>query len=267
MKFNLSRRCLCLGLLAAFTFGCGKSQDQISSSQLKVTNGTEIDNEEFPAVVLLYDDKIGSICTGTFVTETIVLTAAHCSMGGEVGQDGVVDHQLKIIEIEDPEEKSAKLVATSTKVVRNPLWDAAGRNVNRYDLGLVFFEPGVAKAVRRLASNQAQVGDEFTIVGYGLNTSNPNDSSSAGIKRKGINQISEVSGGFLQFIGKSQTTNGDGSDVAAGSGDSGGPLFVDGQVAGVTSGGGWGGFGRTRSLYIDIHSETSKEFLLDYLTY
>lgn len=255
-----------LGLLGSLTVSCGKLQTQDQSS-LKVTNGTEISNSEFPAVVLLYDEKVGSICTGTFVTETIVLTAAHCTMGGELGENGVVDHELKIIELDKSEEKSAKLVATSSKVIRNPLWDAAGRNVNRYDLGLVFFEPGVSKGIRRISRDPAEVGDEFTIVGFGLNTSNPSDSSSAGIKRKGVNLVSEVSGGFLQFVGKNKTTNGDGSDVAAGSGDSGGPLLINGEIAGVTSGGGWGGFGRTRSLYIDIHSDTSREFLSEYLNY
>ena len=260
---NLSAVTLSFAMMTA----CGQRSMDRSGSSVKVTNGTEIGNEDFPGVVLLYDAKIGSICTGSFVTETVVLTAAHCTMGGEVDRFGEVDHQLEIIEIDGNDKSSARVVASSTRVVRNPLWDFAGRNVNRYDLGLVFFEPGVAKDVVSLASEPAKVGDDFVIVGYGLNTSTANDPSSARIKRMGNNTVSQITDGFIQFDGKSKTTNGDGTDVAAGSGDSGGPLLIAGQLAGVTSGGGWGGFGRTRSLYIDLHSETSKEFLEKFINY
>lgn len=248
-------------------FACGGEPALDVGSTVKVTNGQEIPLSEYPSVVLLYDSEAGSICTGTFVTETMVITAAHCTMGGKVDANGNVDLTLYIIEIQDAAEKKAEIIGTSTKVVRNTEWDSNGGNVNRYDLGLVFFEPGVAKGVSEIASVPAQSGDDFVIVGYGLNTSSQSDSSSAGIKRVGENSISSISGGFIQFTGKNDTTTGDGTDVSAGSGDSGGPLFINGDVAGVTSGGGWGGFGRTRSLYIDLHSSTSKAFLYDYIRY
>ncbi|SMF28436.1 trypsin-like serine protease [Pseudobacteriovorax antillogorgiicola] len=238
-----------------------------TSSDVKVANGIEIPETTFPSVVLLYD-QAGSICTGTFITEEIVLTAAHCSMSGDVNtRTGEVDLTLGIIEIEDAAEGKAKLVAQSTKIYRNPLWDSNGRNVNRYDLGVVYFPKGTARAVSDLTAGSARSGDEFTIVGYGLNQTNDlQDGSSAGIKRIGYNTVSSVSGGFIQFTGQTETTNGDGSDASSSSGDSGGPLFIDGELAGVTSGGG-NSFGRARSLYIDIHSSTSKDFLGQFVNY
>ena len=267
MKFKLLSHVTALALSVSMLASCGQKRFDAVGSKIKVTNGTEISTEEFPGVVLLYDAKIGSICTGSFITETIVLTAAHCTMGGEIDSDGDVDHELQLVEIEDNDKSKARVVATSTRVVRNPLWDFAGRNVNRYDLGVVFFEPGVAKEILPIASEPAKVGDDFVIVGYGLNTSSSKDPSSAGIKRMGQNRVSAIQEGFIQFDGKSKTTSADGTDVAAGSGDSGGPLFIEGQIAGVTSGGGWGGFGRTVSLYIDLHSSTSRDFLEQFVSY
>lgn len=267
MKSKLLLQVSSIALSCSMLTACGQKPTDRAVSSIKVTNGSEISNDDFPGVVLLYDAKVGSICTGSFVTETIVLTAAHCTMGGEIDRNGEVDHELQLVEIEDNDKSKARVVATSTRVVRNPMWDFAGRNVNRYDLGLVFFEPGVAKDVLPIAAEPAEVGDEFVIVGYGLNTSDMKDSSSAGIKRMGRNRVSVVQSGFIQFDGKNKTTSADGTDVAAGSGDSGGPLFIDDQIAGVTSGGGWGGFGRTRSLYIDLHSSTSRDFLESFISY
>lgn len=71
-----------------------------------------------------------------------------------------------------------------------------------------------------------------------------------------------ISGGFIQFTGVDSTTTADGTDSSSASGDSGGPLFINGKVAGVTS----GGFGRTRSLYIDLWSAESQAFLSKNLT-
>lgn len=247
-----------LGLTAA----CGNALQD--ASKIKITNGIEVPNEEYPSVVLLYDAELGSICTGTFVTETIVLTAAHCSMSGKVDSSGNVEMTMYLIEIADRENQEALVLGKSVKVVRNPEWDKSGRNVNRYDLGLVYFEEGVAPGVSKIASSQALVGDEFEIVGFGLSSSNQ---ETAGIKRVGTNKIDRISGGFIQFTGKSSTTNGDGTDASAAMGDSGGPLFINGEVAGITSGGGWGGFGRTRAMYVDLHSSSSKEFLHNYISY
>jgi hypothetical protein len=177
-----------------------------------------------------------------------------------------VDLKLAIIKISDPVNKKAELVAESTAVVRNPLWDKNGRNVNKWDLSLITFPEGTAKAVSELASVPAKSKDKFTIVGFGLNQmKDVSNGDSAGVKREGANTVSSISGGFIQFTGKDSTTTGDGTDVSSASGDSGGPLFINGKVAGVTSGGGWGGFGRTRSLYIDLWSAESRAFLGKYL--
>jgi secreted trypsin-like serine protease len=249
-----------IGLAAA----CGVAP--ADRSEVKVTNGREVGETEYPSVVLLYDKTQGAICTGTFITPTVVLSAAHCTMGGKVDADGNVDLKLAIIKISDAAEKKAELVAESTAIVRNPLWDKNGGNVNKYDLSLITFPEGTAQAVSAIASTPAKAKDKFTIVGYGLNQmKDVSKGDSAGVKREGVNTVSSVSGGFIQFTGKDSTTSGDGTDSSSASGDSGGPLFINGKVAGVTSGGGWGGFGRTRSLYVDLWSTESRAFLAKHL--
>ncbi|WP_176736832.1 trypsin-like serine protease [Oligoflexus tunisiensis] len=250
---------LVLGVLG-LTTACGVAP--ADRSEVKVTNGREVAESEYPSVVMLYDSVQGGICTGTFITPTVVLTAAHCSMAGEVDADGIVDLELAIVRIVDHENKQAELVATSTRIVRNPLWDANGRNVNKYDLSLVTFPEGTAQGISELAPTAAKARDTFTIVGYGLNqTKDMSNGESAGMKREGVNTVTAVRDGFIQFTGKDATTTGDGTDSSSASGDSGGPLFIDGKVAGVTSGGGWGGFGRARSMYIDLWSSESRAFL------
>lgn len=250
-----------VGLIAA----CGTAP--ADRSEVKVTNGREVGEAEYPSVVLLYDSVQGGICTGTFITPTVVLSAAHCTMAGNVDADGNVDSKLAIIKITDPVNKKAEFIAESVSIVRNPLWDKNGRNVNKWDLSLITFPAGTSKAVSDLAAVQAKAKDKFTIVGYGLNQmKDMSNGDSAGVKREGANSVSSVTGGFIQFTGKDSTTTGDGTDVSSASGDSGGPLFINGKVAGVTSGGGWGGFGRTRSLYIDLWSAESQAFLSKHLT-
>jgi hypothetical protein len=95
---------------------------------------------------------------------------------------------------------------------------------------------------------------------YGLN------GAGGGLKRDGTNVVDDVADGFITFIGTPQAAEGiePGTKVLAGSGDSGGPLFIDGKLAGVTSGGGlyWAGSGYDGlSYYVDINSESSRSFL------
>lgn len=253
-----------VGLLAVVG-ACGSTDD---SSDLKITNGKDATAAEYPSVVTLYDAKVGALCSGTFIDETTVLTAAHCTMSYKIDSQGNVNGKLSIIHIVNAAKGEANLVAESVSAVRNPLWDKTGGNVSPYDLALIKFPAGSAKAVSQLATTPVRVGDQLTIVGYGLNqTVNMSDASSVGVKRIGVNSVSAIEDGFIQFKGVSKTTKTDGSakDSSASQGDSGGPLFVNGKLAGVTSGGG-GGLGsifsgKTTNLYVDLQSAESKAFL------
>ena len=267
MEYRVLSKSLTVGVIVWTSMtGCGRMNDP--RTQLKVTNGQEISGDVHPEVILLYDKKKGSVCTGTFISDDTVLTAAHCTMGGSVEntESGEVAGQLQIIQITDQAQRTAKALAISTEIYRNPQWDSAflQQNVNKYDLGIVKFPAGTSSARAEIKSDPAEVGKEFTIVGFGLNyVPAPGaevDHSSAGIKRMGKNNIVMVEDGFIGFLGASSTTTADGSNVNSASGDSGGPMFIDGKLAGVTSGGGRRD-DKSISLYIDLQSDISKSFL------
>ncbi|MBF0443919.1 MAG: trypsin-like serine protease [Oligoflexales bacterium] len=255
-------------ILAAGLVGCGSVRD--ISSELTVTNGKVISEGEYPEVILLHDPAAGAICTGTFIKDDTVLTAAHCTMQGkEIDKtSGKVNHTIYWAEVvADGEKRKAEKIAASTAIYRNPLWDEEFKKqqVNKYDLAIVEFPPGTAKATARISSQKVKEGDTLTIVGYGLNyvpkSKTEIDKTSAGVKRMGTNKVSNLYRGFIYFSGATETTTADGTTVNASMGDSGGPLFIDGNLAGITSGGGRDLFGRGASLYIDLQTEESKAFL------
>lgn len=266
------KRILMSGLLSASSIlalnACGTQEEETSSQ--KITNGREIANDEYPSVVMLYDAKIGAICTGTFIADDTVISAAHCTMSGKIDAAGnVTGAKLAIVNVKNLALGQVELVAETVKMVRNPLWEKNGKNVNKWDLSILTFPKGTAKAVSDLATAKPKNNDAFTIVGYGLNQSkNLFDGSTAGIKRIGSNNVQSVSDGFIMFKGQSATTTADGTKSSASGGDSGGPLFINGKLAGITSGGGadWFGLGSSStSLYVDLSSPESQAFLSAHL--
>ncbi len=265
------KRLFVSGLMAASSIvglsACGVQED--TSSQ-KITNGLEIASDEYKSVVMLYDPKQGAICTGTFISDDTVISAAHCTMSGKANAQGNVTGSLVIVNPINIQAGQVEQVAKTIKMVRNPLWEKNGKNVNKWDLSVLTFPKGTARAVSEIASSAPVAKDPFVIVGYGLNQSkNLFDGSTAGVKRLGNNVVGSVTDGFIQFKGQSATTTADGTKSSASGGDSGGPLFVDGKLAGITSGGAadWFGFGSSStSLYVDLNSPESQAFLSKHIT-
>ena len=164
-------------------------------------------------------------------------------------------------------------MATSTAVYRNPLWDEAFKSsmLNGYDLAIVKFDHAQSSSFAHLAAQGAAVNDEVTIVGYGLNYV-PNkfafkiDKSSAGVKRVGETKIRAKFMDLLALKGTTYTSNGAGLDAVPSHGDSGGPMFKDGELVGVASVG-----GRIPIIdfavgfYVDLTTEASRQFLAKFL--
>ena len=149
--------------------------------------------------------------------------------------------------------------------------------MNEHEIAVVSFPRGSAPGTTPLYASEPQEGQEFTIVGYGLNnysygSHGEQTGNGSGVKRKGKNRIAEVSSGMIRFYGVPTAADRStplGQDSASGSGDSGGPLLIDGALAATTAG---GGLAQARdesgrivtvkvSNYIDLHEASNEDFL------
>ncbi|NRA65963.1 MAG: trypsin-like serine protease [Pseudobacteriovorax sp.] len=261
-----------LALLAA----CG-SNTQSDSSDLKVVDGLEIPYTTDPSVVFIYnlaqEGEGGSVCTGTFVQPQLLLTAAHCTeyISNQAGRGLneeledeilILDWDETIDTDDDPSNGISggfKRIATSSRIFRHPSINRRNiATVTSNDLAILYFEDYVSEATTPIASAQPRRGETATIIGFGADSIRPAaDDDSVGTKRKGTITIGGVSN-FITFRGPSRTTcrTDCGIDVNSGPGDSGGPMLVDGELVGVTSGGSF-----FSSSYVNINSRASRAFL------
>lgn len=252
---------LALGLTA-----CGQSP--VSDSAVKVTNGIAIQDKVYPSTILLVSVTAEgeAICTGTFVNDSQVVTAGHCVQG--------LSETSPQIFYATETNGNMQALAQAVSFSRNPDYSFAD-GVNEFDVSVINFPANTAPAFSPIADATPNVGDQFVIVGYGNNanfiSAGTLDGQGAGVKRAGTNFISANDNGMLSFAGLTgtETTPVDGvaagQYVSSGAGDSGGPLFVNDKLAGVTSGGGLShtqeGTDVAISRYVDLNSASSRAFL------
>jgi secreted trypsin-like serine protease len=254
--------------LAFHMIACGSAGTETSA--VKVTNGIEIAEADFPSVVFIAAQTPEGLanCTATFVNDSQAVSAAHCVEGTSERSPAIYLVEQKMVN----GRPQMRALAKAQRWYRDASYDI-NDGVGPLDLSVITFPANSAPAISEIAVVDPQVDDELTIVGYG-NNRNFVDSlgqlsgSGAGKKRKGVNVVGNVSDdGMIQFIGLPSAV----SDVEAGryalsgSGDSGGPLFIKGRLAGVTSG---GGVGQTEdgqdiyiSQYVNLRSASSQALL------
>lgn len=262
---------MCGSLLAAA--GCGDK----AMTDLDVTNGTIIAESERPEVVNLYrrvyeNGKLrgGSTCTGTWIGPNTILTAAHCTGDGPSDAAGrVQDAEITIFEVTDhaTTPKQTRLVTKVLETWRQKQWEAK-KGYNRYDLAILrTAEPSPGERPRvpaRISKTPAQRGEAVEIVGYGYYDMSTFGKKGDDLKRVGRNTIASVGDGFIGIVGlvKNSSSTPSGENASAGNGDSGGPMFRQGELVGVASAGGTGGiFSRGEASYVDLNTPESKAFL------
>lgn len=262
---------VCAVALVVILVGCAQRMD--TQSVTKVTNGLPAPHE-FPSVVMLeIDEEMETqICTGTFVNDSQLVTAAHC-----IYKSMIAGKSPSIVSI-------TKLKHQRINAIRwqhHPDYSVKGEPLRIRDIAVVTFPAGTSSATTRLYQGALSVGQDFTIIGFGANAyefdSNGNPTSSGlGIKRKGQNQIDEITGGLIKFKGVASATDKNtplGLDVASGTGDSGGPLLIQEMLAAVTSGGGLqqttGKDGQVvdvkKSIYTDLNEPLNRKYLMEAL--
>ena len=214
--------CAAIGILVATRAGAGTD-----ATSAGIYNG--IETTAYPAVVavgVLNRDGSGGLCSGTFIAPTVVLTAGHClsldPVAAAVGifPDGVTEVDIDAARWEVHPNFDIDRIAVddvAIVVLARPITDVA-------PLPLVSTAPPPrARAAIIGFGDAGKTGVGIKRAGSVRLTRCPRAVRSVGIQRGQLD-------GSLCWRPRRK-----GQDTCHG--DSGGPLLVDGIVAGVTSGG------------------------------
>lgn len=226
----MSRRLLTIGLAALLA---GTAVIGAGSSTGAITFG-ELDAKRHPNVGSLIgkvpDGRSFQWCTGTLISPTVFLSAAHCFVGSEGVEFSVsFDENLDADFNGLVDDKVKRIGGVATP---HPLFASGGAN-ETYDIAV--FE--LAKPVRiqpaplptaGLLDDKALKSATFTTVGYGTERDSKNggiNSFLPGSRRKLAEQtINSVNDAWITFSMNPSTGNG-----GTCYGDSGGPHFLGGK--------------------------------------
>lgn len=237
---NLLKNCIYLirVLITGASFLISSCGDVNSNqSNLAITNGAPASFNELPAIVKIFrreENLEPVLCTGTFVSQTQILTAAHC--GG--------DRDHPIFEIVWTSLNGDFISTSSNDFIKHPLY-TPGHSIQPNDIAIITIDRPSESVPDPLvlATNPVAQGQTVSLVGFGDNKNENKDGklsgTGAGIKRIGANKIyAATHGGLLIVSGDPGGCDTSENSSVTGNGDSGAPLLVDGNIAGTTIGGG-----------------------------
>lgn len=279
-------------LTGFFLLSCGDNKTTRNSNNvdtsiaepifcLNLVNG--LATTKYPSVVALMrqEGNLYSLCSGTFVSDNTLLTAAHCVDDSENGGIFYVPgHYIKYAN-KDWEQRIAPLKSIHHEGA--VLYSEGSQSIllsdSVIDLAILIFPNDTAPSTSPLLKRTLEENEDVTVVGFGkTSTTTPNIGSPI-VRRYGQNSaVLDPTETFKQYalleglvatIGPSETDFSAvnsctlSSDTQAAEGDSGGPLFSEDHIAAITS------MGHTDveskqdiAIFVDLNSTESKSLLL-----
>ncbi len=217
--------------------------DSGGSGCLHLANG--VPTQDYPAVVrlLALTADGASICTGTFISPTAVMTAAHCiDSSANGGVSYVPGAKIDF----DSSQKPSGMVAAQAAFAVGPVGeaiDAQDPTSVAQDVAILIFPKGLTRSYLGIEAQRPAPGTKVDLVAYGL-TSYPDaelDPQYDASKHKGSTQVIAGDEEVNIYVGgysKTEAQAAGSSKAVNNSGDSGGPLLVNGSIAGTLSVGG-----------------------------
>lgn len=211
----------------------------LGNQRQSIIGGSAASLNQFPTVVAVLNN---GICTGTLISPTVVLTAAHCidpDVLGLANQQAVTNSTIIAFDTLDVNNLNGNNIIEAADTIPHPNFNVQALGDN--DIGVVLLaEPATGRPVSPIEQNAARnlIGAPVTQVGYGVRT--PGDQSSAGrlffLGNQTVDNCDNLIGpgfnGLLLCFDQNET----GQIRGSCSGDSGGPaLDSNGVIVGVTS--------------------------------
>ena len=216
---DLGKSLLVGGVVMAGLVGCGKAGNQAALTA--GTNGSIIGGEEATGredfakhVVLLYNVGQGSICTASILSDSILVTAAHCTDGPASSMRVVFGTDI---------EGDDKIVQKVVSYEVSALWAfRSDEAVNAGDISVVRFSGGLPAGYEPASilkkTELLSTGATVLLAGYG----NDNGAEHSGSGKLRFVETTIKDGGFSESEILIEQSKGKG----ACHGDSGGPAFV-----------------------------------------
>jgi len=204
------------GIAGRFLVGAGLLAAALQPAQALGGSAVSSSDWGLSSQVVMVLGTRGSVCTGTLLSQNVIVTAAHCTAGSK---------QLAVAYFED----GRPILQPVVSVARNPGFSK--KTAVSIDIALLRLESDLPSRFRPMRIDSggagANVGESFTVAGFGL--SEDRDYRSAGTLRIAtVELLPRIFPRYLR-IG----LQGDLSELAICKGDSGGPVISGGALVGV----------------------------------